>query len=352
MANHRTGTGRVVLLTLIFCFFSGCFSSSRESGEGFADRSPCCSQQDRKKVLIVNSYHRGMYWTDGIVKGALQEFGARTREDGEIDDSRSRVLLRVIYMDTKRKRSEVSKQEAASRARALIDSWQPDAIISSDDNAARYLIAPYYRNAAIPVVFCGINMDAAHYGFPCRNITGIVEVPSIPQLLQTLRPYARGERIGYLGADTFSSRKDGESYGERFGVNFGLVSYVGTFEQWKRAFITMQEEVDLLIIGSPSGIAGWDDNEARQLARSHTMIPSGTNYRRLQHIAVVSYAKVPLEQGEWAAATALAILDGKEPEDIPVDVNRKFRVYLNMKLAKKLRIKFPMDLIESAGFVP
>ncbi len=65
---------------------------------------------------------------------------------------------------------------------------------------------------------------------------------------------------------------------------------------------------------------------------------------------LASFAKDGFEQGEWAANTALEILIGKKPGEIPLTTNKKARVILNMKLAKKLDIKFPMELIERATF--
>ncbi|MCK5194670.1 MAG: hypothetical protein KAQ71_12730, partial [Desulfobulbaceae bacterium] len=55
--------------------------------------------------------------------------------------------------------------------------------------------------------------------------------------------------------------------------------------------------------------------------------------------------------GWWAGKTALRILDGTSPSDIPVTTNKESRVYLNMGLAKQLGIKFPMELIEKATFL-
>jgi ABC-type uncharacterized transport system substrate-binding protein len=57
------------------------------------------------------------------------------------------------------------------------------------------------------------------------------------------------------------------------------------------------------------------------------------------------------EQGAYMGRMALRILKGESPEDIPLVTNKKAKIYLNMKLAKKLEITFPMDLIEDAIFV-
>ena len=118
---------------------------------------------DGKKVLYIDSYHQGYAWSDGITKGieeALKDSGAE---------------LKVHRMDTKKKPSEEFKKEAAEKAKALIEEYKPDVVIASDDNAAKYLIAPYYKDSEQPFVFCGVNWDAGVYGFPTANITGMVD---------------------------------------------------------------------------------------------------------------------------------------------------------------------------------
>jgi len=51
---------------------------------------------------------------------------------------------------------------------------------------------------------------------------------------------------------------------------------------------------------------------------------------------VFGLTKDAREQGEWAAQTALEILDGKPPSDIPYTENRRFNTYLNRKLANAM----------------
>ena len=68
-------------------------------------------------------------------------------------------------------------------------------VTTSDDSAARYLIAEHYRDADLPFVFCGVNWDASVYGFPHRNVTGKVEVSPIPQIISLMREHAAGDRV-------------------------------------------------------------------------------------------------------------------------------------------------------------
>ena len=148
------------------------------------------------KLLYVNSYHKGYQWSDDIEKGLIKALGVKTHADGSIDPSQSKVQLSVFRMDTKLNTSEAFKQKAGLEAKALIELWRPDIVVTSDDNAAKYLILPHYMNSKIPFVFCGLNWDATVYGFPTPNVTGMVEVTPLLDTIEILQRYAKGNRIG------------------------------------------------------------------------------------------------------------------------------------------------------------
>ncbi len=131
-----------------------------------------------KKILYVDSYNEGWPWNDRIAAGirkVLEGTGA---------------TLRIFYMDTKRNPSEAFKKAAGARAKNFIDTYRPDVLIASDDNAVKYVVAPYYLNADLPIVFCGVNWDASIYGLPCRNVTGMVEVNLVDKMLRQLSKFA------------------------------------------------------------------------------------------------------------------------------------------------------------------
>jgi ABC-type uncharacterized transport system substrate-binding protein len=52
--------------------------------------------------------------------------------------------------------------------------------------------------------------------------------------------------------------------------------------------------------------------------------------------AAYGLTKVAREQGEWAAQTALRILAGTRPADIPIVRNQQTRCFLNSELAAKI----------------
>ena len=293
-----------------------------------------------KKVLTINSYHKGYTWSDGIEAGILKIF----KKFPEIE-------CKFYRLDSKRNTSESYLREAALNAKKLIETWKPDVVIASDDNASKYVIVPYYKNVELPIVFCGVNWNVAPYGYPYKNVTGMIEVALMDDLVRTLRTYSKGNRIGFLGPAVTSARQDASYYKGIMGIEFTQETYVKTFDEWKSAYLQMQQKVDILIVPALEGTKNWDPKEASDFIQAHTEIPSGAEVELMAKYVLATFAKDPAEQGEWAATTALEILKGKKPEDIPIVTNRKAKIILNMKLAKKLDIKFPMELLERATFV-
>ena len=158
---------------------------------------PIYARPQKHRILYVNSYHRGYQWSDDIEKGLLKALSIRIKPDGSFNPSESNVDLRIFRMDTKINRSEAFKRKAALAAKGLIEHYRPDLIICSDDNAAKYLIVPYYINSAFPVVFCGLNWDASVYGFPARNVTGMVEVDPLSETLDLLKGSKNHGTVNY-----------------------------------------------------------------------------------------------------------------------------------------------------------
>lgn len=307
--------------------------------------------KEKKKVLLVNSYHQDYFWTKGITDAIMEMFEVVRNKGGEINNSKGQINLKIIDMDTKRNPSEDFIKESALKAKKLIDSWQPDLVITSDDNAAKYLIVPYYKESDLPFVFCGINWDAGEYGFPVPNVTGMIEVQLIDQIIGTMQKYARGDRIAFLKGDDFSARKEADFFENRFDIQLDK-RFVKNFNDWKNQFQRFQSEADVLLLGNVVSIPDWDQEEALRLIYDKTEIPTGNWDESMKDYSLLTFATKPEEQGEWTAATAVQILEkGMKPSEIPVVTNKIARVYLNMKLAKKLGIKFPIELVERATFV-
>ncbi|APG27782.1 hypothetical protein A7E78_07990 [Syntrophotalea acetylenivorans] len=292
-----------------------------------------------KKILWVDSYHEGYAWTAGIEEGIRQVL------------SGSGVELRIERMNTKWIVEEKCRQQAALKAKKAIETFRPDVVIASDDNAAKYLVAPYLKDTDLPVVFCGINWDASPYGFPCRNVTGMLEVEPVTALVRHLHRYAEGNRLGYLSADTVSERKVVSVYNHHF-FNGKMKSYLARdFTHFKELFLKAQQEVDMIYIANHSDMPGWDSPQVEEFLLQNVAKPTGSRLGYMERFVTFTVAKVPQEQGEWAARTALRILGGVDPKDIPLASNERASLTLNLKMAKAAGIQLPVETLKAAGKV-
>lgn len=291
-----------------------------------------------KKVLFVDSYHEGYPWSDGIttaVKAVVEPSGAE---------------LKIVRMDTKRNKGDEFMKAAALKVKGVIEEFKPDVVIAADDNASKFLIVPYYTGSDLPFVFCGLNWDASVYGFPTKNVTGMVEVSPVPQLLEQLKPFAKGDRVGHLAGDVTSAHKEGTNIKKIFGLDLVEI-YAKDLAAWKKGFDEIQGQVDMLIVGNTAGIEGWDNADAAAYATAHTKIPTGATQVFIADYAIVTFGKVAEEQGTWASEAALKILGGTSPADIPVVKNQEGELIVNVKIAQAAGIEIPFELIQSANKV-
>jgi len=114
-------------------------------------------QFEGKRVLYVDSYHPA-YESSQIKNAAAREILTTAG-----------VELRFLYMDTKRNSAPAFGREAGERVWDEIKGWNPDLLIAADDATVKYLVQPRLRDAALPVVFIGVNADASVYGVALRQ---------------------------------------------------------------------------------------------------------------------------------------------------------------------------------------
>ncbi|WP_022665567.1 ABC transporter substrate-binding protein [Desulfospira joergensenii] len=316
--------------------------------------SPLCRAQkpaedpgSQQKVLYIDSYHQGYKWSDDIEKGLFKSLGIPLNPD-KSPYSPPRIQIKIFHMNTKINTGEDFKKKSALKAKNLIETWQPDLVVASDDNAAKYLIAPFYKNSALPFVFCGLNWGASEYGFPTPNITGMVEISPYIETIGLLRKFSRGPRMGIIGADGFSNRKELVHLKKIADIHNSDIRLISDFKSWKAAYLEFQDRVDMLIWISPIGISGWNKKEAEEFILKNTKIVTGGVADNNISYALLGRTKIAEEQGWWAGKTALKILNGTPPSAIPLATNQHSKLYLNMELAKRLGILFPVELIQKA----
>lgn len=330
----------MILLVILISMTAGC-TTTGPATQPANEAKPVAEENASldftgKKIVYVNAYHEGYAWSDGI------ETGLHTILDG------TGAELTIIRLDTKQHPEEEFGKAAGAQAWAEIQALKPDVVIASDDNSQKYLIVPYMKDGQIPVIFNGVNWDGSAYGYPASNMTGMIEVELPDQLVELLKGYAKGERIGYITVDTETERKVADIYNQRF-FNGAMVTYwVKTQEEFKTAFLTAQQEVDILIMGNNAGSDVWDEAGMKQFILTNTAIPTGSINDWMAPYSLLTLAKSSQEQGEWSAQAALSILGGTPPSDIPVTENKKGQLIVNLDLADLLGVVFAPSLLKNA----
>jgi ABC-type uncharacterized transport system substrate-binding protein len=311
------------------------------------------------KVLYVNSYHKGFAWCDSIERGLFESLdcvdqngnASSDRAPVKVDSSKSPVELVVWRMDTKRNTAKAWKKAEAQKIMAYIKTWKPDIVLLSDDNAAIFLGVPYLLDSKIPVVFCGTAWDVSQYGFDKKNnVTGMIEVAQIEHLFGLLKQHAKGKRLGIMGADTLSCRRASDNYQRVLGVK-ATESWAKTAAQFKTQYVELQKKTDIIILEDLFTLKGYDRDDMVRFLSNNIQVPTGALYEVYAYQALITCANMGEEQGDYMGRTALRILNGDRPEEIPLVENKKAKIYLNMTLAQKLGITFSMQLIEDAIFV-
>ena len=195
-------------------------------------------------------------------------------------------------------------------------------------------------------MFCGVNWSTAEYGFPYSNVTGMIEVAAVRPLIREAQLLTgNGDRFYYLGADTATERKNlarfrkvAESLG--LSVEYRLVS---SRDQWVTAYRQAQDH-PYLVIGSHAGIDDWDFAAAKREIAGHARRLSVTTHEWMMSVSMLGFAKIPEEQGRWAAEAALAILDGVKPSEIPIIANQRWDLWMNESLLREAGIDLPPRL--------
>ena len=139
------------------------------------------------KVMVVLSYDRQFAWERDIVEGILSVLG----ESSDIQ-----------YVEMNTKADFAGGQQKAQEAYALYQQFQPDGIITADDNAISMFVLPYIKDKVkTPVIFCGVNAEPEKYGFPASNVSGVLErthylssLALAKQLVPTLKTYSFMEK--------------------------------------------------------------------------------------------------------------------------------------------------------------
>lgn len=320
----------------------------------------------KTRIVVVSSYHREYLWsqdTNDGVTAALLDMGYLDRaEQGKAywkNDrvESSKVVLRKLWMDTKRRNRLSEIADSVARIIEQIDEFNPDIILLGDDNAANY-VGSHYLDTEIPVVFWGINGTPMKYGLlesmqrPGHNVTGIYQAGYLREglvALKTILPEI--ETFAVLSDDSPTGRSKAKEFlrwARRGELPLELVDVVVTneFEVWKRRALELQGRVDAFFVLNHNTLRTPEGEPVEQLEVGRWYLtnikkPDIAHERHFVKEGILSAVEDSgYKQGYEAVRVADRILrNGEKPADISVYAPEQGPFIINIERARGLGIE-------------
>ncbi|MBF0338681.1 MAG: hypothetical protein HQL05_12730 [Nitrospirae bacterium] len=306
----------------------------------------------KPRLLILHSYDTNYSWVRDVNTGI-----------NRVIKNKSHYFVRWHYLDTKRHPWPAYKANAGLIARKMIDKWQPDVIIASDDDAQAYVTKHYINDPKIKIVFTGVNNDLKTYGFDkANNVTGVLERLPLTALTDGLLTFTHRHsnrdvnrnplKVFFVG-DKSETVVGDERWFRNF--NWSPIVVVGTklvdsLPDWQKAVREASRSADYIITSNyrkvsrtPGSSELVTPKELITATVKESTIPViGTNAFFAEDGGMLAIATSPFEQGEVAAKMAVEILDNKKiPKDIPVVNSSKCVIAMNATILKERKFDVP-----------
>lgn len=269
---------------------------------------------EKKRVLVLHSYHQGFHWTDRITQGINSVFEQR-------DD----IELFVNYMDTKRMSSKAYYEQLKVLYQTKYQFTTFDAIISSDDNALDFLLDSQdqlFPNT--PVIFSGLNNFSDDRLRGLSNFTGVYEsydVAGTIELMLKLHPETK--TIAAITDDTRSGHIFKELIESADKLNQSVdIKYLHDFSksELQQALNSLPENslaLWAIYLRMPNG-STLSSEESVGFVSEVSPVPTYCVWDVVGQGVVGGKITSPNFQGKSAAEIALRILQGEDPSSIPV----------------------------------
>lgn len=295
------------------------------------------SYEEKKIVLLLNSYHKGYVWTDEITRAVEDVLSGKGIE------------LHVEYMDTKRQYGEDYKRLLSQVLSIKHRNHPHDLVIVSDDNAFTFIKESGKDIFGdTPVVFCGVNnLNKQDFeglsGF--TGIRGITDFEHNITLIRHLHPDL--ERILVITDNTTT----GEIVRNHFIASFNdspagkdveirLIHNV-TMEELGEKLQAANERSVVLIVNFFRDRKGKFVNheDITKFICEHSAAPVyGIAKSHLGHGIIGGYLTDGYQQGADAAGKALEILSGTPVSRIPVQWTAPQKLHFDYRQLKKHHI--------------
>lgn len=352
---HTTISKKMKLLGIGLCsFLIGCQSTSMPSdslltAENISTISTEAPTSDESyKILHVMSYHRGWEWTETQLEGfqsALSDLN---------------IEYEIIALDAKNHSDAEWLNSEGAKARDFIETWQPDLVYTSDDEAQEY-VATYYNNTELPFVFSTVNQSPEYYGFDkAKNVTGIYEIEhfsSTIDLLTNIVPDTKKIAVIYDESPIWKlvHQRLLSITAEITDLEFEFLDPIYTYKEYQEILLDLQDDVDAIC---QIGVFNFKDEQGNNVSFEEVLKWTEANstlpdcsfwFNRVENGILCSVAISGYEQGYAAGLLAKEILvNDISPSELAHQPALKGQPSINLKRAKKLGLEIDSSILLSS----
>lgn len=298
-------------------------------------------EKPKKTVLCLNSYHDGYQWSDGIMRGIRSV----------LDDSHYKIDLQIEYMDAKRYNYEDVTRMLLRLYKEKFKNEKFDLLITSDNDA--YSFATQYRDIlfpGVPLVYCGVNFINTD-DTDSDNATGVIESFNLSKTLDVaLRLHQGKQRIIVVGDSSTTGtaiKRQVQDQLNRYHVPLTQEYWIDlSLKNVLERVAELPDDTFLFFIPYYQVIDGrfLTAEEVMQAIYRRSSVPIYTAWDFLAGYGAVGGNMLSSYlHGQRAAKVALNILDGKNPDSIPVFRETTGEYIFDYKVMMRLHLR--MDLL-------
>ena len=294
---------------------------------------------EAKKVLVLNSYHPGLAWTDRIMAGVREVFSTSGRP----------VQLYVEYLDAKRHSDpEYLFHIMDDVLRYKLAHLSFDLVLVSDNDAFNFAIK--HRDdlfAGIPIVFCGVNDFHPAMLAGRHDITGVAERPSFRATIEeALRLHPDTRELIFIGRTldttgriiTRQLQALAPAFSSRAAVIFWNDLDVGALQQRLRRLQSgALVFLATVVSGAHGGVLSYEES-ARRLRKVASVPLYGFWDFDLGNGIVGGKLVSAEQQGRLAAGLALRVLGGVDADRLAVVSSEANRYMFDHRELKRFGI--------------
>ncbi|MGC1454563.1 MAG: ABC transporter substrate binding protein, partial [Nitrospirota bacterium] len=306
MAKGKRGKVAALTIALVLSFSA--------PGNGYAQ------MPQKKHVLVLNSYHKGLSWTDSIVSGIESVLKSETEGKG--------IELYYEYMDTKRYYDDRYFQKMYETFTEKYRTEHFDVVIVTDNDAFDFVRKHYSQKLfrSLPVVFCGINnyKNSMLAGFV--RFTGVVEDTDVKSTIEiALKLHPKTSQIVVVGDQTttgIAMKQEVLDVMPYFTdqVKFVFIEDLDIKELQKKVEVLPSDSIVLLTVVNRDKTGNFFAyEESLGLIRQASKVPIYSFWDFYLGGGIVGGMLTSgFQQGKSAAGMALRILRGEDVSAIPV----------------------------------